>query len=198
MQLFFPSINLTDEEWRNLTIQYLCGWTEIPLTIYSGYDIDLLKFYDGFFGYLLKRTEELYTESAEFVNNRQFFKAWKYQGKIYRVLHKVTVEDDKAEDGYRCVFPTVEYHGMITHWTDDFTFKGLMYKLSSNEPYIILEANTGTHFGFDVNKFRKTYNVENKYTQKEREIIFPMYKECITEYRMTISEFIKLKEENMK
>ncbi len=89
--------------------------------------------------------------------------------------------------------PKLNYHNMISHWTDDYTFNGLMYKLSSKETYIILEANTQTHLAFDVNKFRKQYNCENPYTAKEREIIFPMYKDCIKEYHMSVNEFINLK-----
>ena len=57
----------------------------------------------------------------------------------------------------------------------------------------ILEADTQNHIAFDVNKFRKQYDCENPFTAKEREIVFPMYKECIEEYRMTVNEFIHIK-----
>ena len=65
---------------------------------------------------------------------------------------------------------------MISHWTDDYTFQGLMYKLNTETPYILLEADTQNHLAFDVNKFRREYNCENRFTAKEREIIFSMYK----------------------
>lgn len=85
--------------------------------------------------------------------------------------------------------PKVEYHGMISHWTKDYTFKGFLHKLPSKQKYIILEADTQDHIGFDVNKFRKEYDCEKPNTEIEQEIIFPMYKDCIKEYRMTINEF---------
>ena len=47
---------------------------------------------------------------------------------------------------------------MISHWTDDYTFKGLRHKLSTEEPCIILEADTQDRIGFNVNKFRRKYN----------------------------------------
>ena len=53
--------------------------------------------------------------------------------------------------------------------------------------------NLKRFFAFDVNKFRKAYRCERHFTEREREIIFPMYKENIKEYRMTINEFVKLK-----
>ena len=84
---------------------------------------------------------------------------------------------------------------MISHWTDDYTFKGLMYKLNAKTKYIILEADTQDHLGFNVNKFRRVYNCEKPNTEKEREIIFPMYKECIIEHRrMSVEQFIRLKQ----
>ncbi len=44
-------------------------------------------------------------------------------------------------------------------------------------------------------KFRKIYKCENPYTAKEREIIFPMYKECIIkEHYMSINDFIRFKQ----
>ena len=92
--------------------------------------------------------------------------------------------------------PEIEYHGMISHWTKDYTFKGLLHKLPSKEKYIILEADTQDHIGFDVNKFRKSFNCEKPNTEIEQEIIFPMYKDCIKEYRMTINEFVEFKQKS--
>ena len=57
------------------------------------------------------------------------------------------------------------------------------------------EADTTERFAFNVNKFRKVYKCEEFYTKNEREFIFPMYKEHIKEYRMTIKEFIQMKEQ---
>ena len=45
-----------------------------------------------------------------------------------------------------------------------------------------------------MNGFRKEYGCEERFTEKEREFIFPMYKECIKEYRMSIREFADLKQ----
>lgn len=188
-----PSIHFEDKEWLYILEQYLNGWTNIPLTEHGGYDFDLLKFYDGFIGLLLKQTEECLKQCPDILD-RTFVDSWKYQGKLYRIIHKRIINNNKTKEGISCRMPKVQYHGMISHWTDDYTFGGLMYKLSSKEKYIILEADTKEHLGFDVNKFRKAYNCEKPNTEKEREIIFPMYKGCIKEYRMSVNEFIQLKE----
>lgn len=63
--------------------------------------------------------------------------------------------------------------------------------------YIILEADTGDHLAFDVNKFRQVNNAQEIYTQDENEIIFPMYHDNTQEYRMTIKEFIEKKQEEI-
>ncbi len=191
MILDFPNIRFSDEEWLYMLERYLKGWTETPLTYLDGYDIDTVKFYDGLIGTLLKQTERIYKIWPDCLDSR-FVGSWKYQGRLYRVMHPVLQID---ENGNECsVLPEVEYHGMITHWTDDYTFSGLLQKVNPDCEYIILEANTGDHFAFDVNGFCKEYGCEEQYTQKEREFIFPMYKDCIKEYRMTINEFIKKKQ----
>lgn len=192
MQFIMPMDAGFDEEaWTAIALGYLRSWTNISFTYTEEYDPELVKFYDGFFGYLLKRTEKL-IEFGHEVDKYDNIDAWKYQGKLYRVMHPYVVIDSNDEE--QKIMPEVNYHGMITHWTTDYTFSGLMYKLSHNEEYIILEADTGKHFGFDVNKFQATYNCENRYTKKEQEVIFPMYKECIKEYRMKIADFIRMKE----
>ena len=187
---YYP--DFTDDEWIYVIIKYLKGFTEIPLSYTSGYDIENLKFYDGLIGTLLKHTEEMSNNCPQMLNNK-FVGSWKYQGKLYRVLHKpITFGKWNRK---RLHFPKINYHGMITHWTDDCTFKGLLEKLSDTEEYIILEADTKEHFAFDVNKFRRTYKCEEIYTAKEREIIFPMYRENIIEYRMTVNDFIQMKKQ---
>ena len=77
---------------------------------------------------------------------------------------------------------------------DDYRFEGLMYKLSPEKESIFLEADTGKHIAFDVNGFRKEYGFENQYLAGEREIIFPMHKEFIKEYRMSVADYILLKD----
>ena len=191
----FPNIRFSDEEWLYILERYLKGWTETPLTYLNGYDVDTLKFYDGLIGTLLKHTEKIYKICPDFLDGR-FIGSWKYQGRLYRVMHPVLNVDENGNE--HSALPDVEYHGMITHWTDDYTFSGLLQKLNPDCVHIILEANTGDHFAFDVNGFRKEYGCEEQYTQKEREFIFPMYKECIKEYRMTINEFIKKKQGEMQ
>ena len=57
--------------------------------------------------------------------------------------------DDEEPEPHR-VMPTIDYHRMITHWTDDYTFEGLTYKLPRDCEYIILEAETKEHLAFDV------------------------------------------------
>ncbi len=188
----FGNMNFSDEDWICIIAQYLNGWTEIPLSTSSGYDIENLKFFDGCLGTLLKQTERIYSEYPDALN-KPFVDSWRYQGKLYRVMHGY-VEYDEVE-GEKYIMPEVEYHGMISHWTDDYTFEGLTYKLSRDEQYIILEADTSDRFAFDVNKFRKAYGYERPFTEKEREIIFPMYKDNIKEYQMTINEFIELKKQ---
>ena len=196
MILDMPNVNFTDDEWIRIIIEYLNGWTEIPLSPTSGYNVDELKFYDGLIGTLLKQTECFY-KNAPSIMNEKFVDSWKYQGKLYRVLHgNFASYEDFCSEKY--TMPKVEYHGMISHWTDDYTFKGLMYKLSLDSEYIILETDTAEHFAFDVNKFRKKYHCRNRHTDKEREIIFPMYQENTKEYRMTINEFIKMKKQEKR
>lgn len=184
--------NFTDEEWICIITKYLDGFTEIPLSMSSGYDIEELKFYDGLIGTLLKHTEYI-SENCPKDLNKKFVNSWKYQGKLYRVMHKTITLGKGNREYYR--FRKINYHGMIAHWTDDYTFGDLMYKLSDEEEFIILEADTKKHFAFDVNKFRKKYKCRRTNTEKEREFIFPMYKENITEYRMTIKDFIQMKKE---
>ena len=191
--IFNLNMSFTDDEWKLIILEYLRVWTGISLTTNGGYDIEDLKFFDGLLGTLLKHTEYLLKEYPSFLD-KEFVDSWKYQGKIYRVIHPHYVfSDDSIEPSV--IMPEVNYHRMITHWTSDYTFKGLLAtaKIFDDGEYIILEADTGDHLAFDVNKFRKANDVQEPYTQGENEIIFPMYKENIKEYRMTINEFIKMK-----
>lgn len=195
MIIDMPCIGFEDDDWIYILIHYLNSWTEIPLNDYGECDLEELKFYDGFIGFLIKETEKYLNNSDDSKDiNIKFIESWKYQGKLYRIIHGNMIEDNEEDDGYSFKLPQVNYHGMITHWTDDYSFKGLMYKLSDDEQYIILEADTKEHIGFDINKFRKNYGCEKKTTENEREVIFPMYKDCIKEYKMTVKEFIQLKE----
>lgn len=191
----FQNIDFTDDEWKYIILQYLNEWTEIPLNRTIGYDIEELKFFDGLIGTLLKQTENAYYNNPDCLN-KEFVDSWKYQGKLYRVLHQSPYTDKNGERHF-CL-PKVKYHKMITHWTNDYTFKGLLHKLSRDQKYIILEADTKEHFAFDVNKFRKANGCEETFTKDEKEIIFPMYKEHIKEYRMTISEFVEKKQEELR
>lgn len=189
-------IDFKDEDWIYILINYLSGWTEIPLSTSKGYDVDVLKFYDGFIGYLLKQTERYLKEYENYKDklDMKFINSWKYEGKLYRIIHRSIKKDETLKKGYSCRLPKIKYHGMISHWTDDYTFEGLMHKLNHEEKYIILEADTKDHLGFNVNKFRKEYSCEKPYTAKEREIIFPMYKDCIIKkHHLSVNEFIKLK-----
>jgi hypothetical protein len=84
---------------------------------------------------------------------------------------------------------------MITHWTTDFSFEALTHKLGLNTKYIILEADTQNRLAFDVNKFREINEINEVYTKKEDEIIFPIYRKHIKEFFMTINDFKDLKME---
>ena len=106
MILDMPNINFSDEEWIYILKQYLNGWTEIPLNSSAGYDIDNLKFYDGFIGLLLKQTEEYYKEK-NYLLDMHFVNSWTYTGKLYRIIHPCLVEDDTAIDGYSLKMPQV-------------------------------------------------------------------------------------------
>ena len=191
--IFNFNMSFTDEEWKLIIIEYLRIWTGIPLTTNGDYDIENLKFFDGLLGTLLKHTEHLMKEYPSMLD-QDFVDSWKYQGKMYRVIHPHYVPVDGSQEP-RIIMPEVNYHRMIAHWTSDYTFKGLLAtaKIFDDEEYIILEADTGDHLAFDVNSFRKANNVIEPYTQGENEIIFPMYRENIKEYRMTINEFIRTK-----
>ena len=191
--IFNFNMSFTDDEWKIIIMEYLRLWTGIPLTTNGDYDIENLKFFDGLLGTLLKHTESLLKDSPSFLD-KEFVDSWKYQGKIYRVIHPHYVFSDNTTEP-SVIMPEVNYHRMITHWTSDYTFKGLLAtaKIFNDEEYIILEADTGDHLALDVNKFRQVNNAQEIYTQGENEIIFPMYKENIKEYRTTIKEFIRMK-----
>jgi len=188
-----PAVRFTDDEWKYILNTVLRGWTEIPLRTHGGYSKDLLKFYDGIIGYVIKDVERMYRDFPKYVN-MVFLDSWKYQGKLYRVIHKSVFLDENNDEGFSYKLPEVEYHNMITHWTTDYTFQGLMHKLSDEEEYIILEAETRDKFAFDVNKYRKANGISEVYTEGEREVIFPMYQEHITEHKMNVKQFIELKE----
>lgn len=187
--------NHYDREHIIRIADYLKKWTEIPLSITGGYDIEEVKEFDKLFGTLLRSTEDNLRDDP-LLENDAFIKSWLYRGPLYRIIHPCHIEDKRYRYGVRYDFPKVKYHRMVSHWTDDCSFSGLLYKLSAEEPYIILEADTKNHIAFDVNGFRKVFGFEERYTEKEREFIFPMYKECIKEYRMSISEFVELKKKH--
>ena len=191
--IFNLNMSFTDDEWKLIILEYLRVWTGISLTTNGGYDIEDLKFFDGLLGTLLKHTEYLLKEYPSFLD-KEFVDSWKYQGKLYRVIHPHYVPVDGSQK-LRVIMPEVNYHRMITHWTSDYTFKGLLAtaKIFDDEEYIILEADTREHLAFDVNKFRQVNNAQEIYTQGENEIIFPMYRENIKEHRMTIKDFIRMK-----
>ncbi len=184
MILDFPQMNLSDNEWIDLLKRYLKQWTEIPLTTSEGYDIEELIFFDGFIGTLIRQTEYKLKNNLEI--NKEFVDSWKYQGKLYRALHA----EISFENG-SCILklPEVNYHRMIAHWTTDYSFSKLRNKLCCEEEHKILVAETGDHLAFDVNRFRKRYHCVDPHTEDENEVIFPMYKECIIEYKMTLKEF---------
>lgn len=186
-----PNVNFSDKEWLYILKKVLKGWTETPLTTTSSYNRDRLKFYDGIIGLILKDTEMIVRDYPKSFN-KSFVDSWKYQGKLYRVMHKCMVLDNSSVEGYSYKLPEVEYHNMITHWTTDLTFNALLYKLNLDTKYIILEADTNERFAFDVNKFQEVNGFQEIYTQEEREVIFPMYKSHIKEHLMTINEFVEM------
>lgn len=190
-----PNILFQHEECVDILSTVLSSWTEIPLSPIDGYDKNYVRQHDRIIGTLLRETELLLKNSPNKVNN-SFFNSWMYKGKLYRIIHVSPVEDARCEDGFRYELPKIDYHGMIAHWTTDYTFKGLMYKLSPEVESIILEADAAEHIGFDINRFRKTYGFENSFLTNENEVIFPMYKNCITEYKMSINDFIQIKNKN--
>ena len=195
--IFNFNMSFTDDEWKLIILEYLRVWTGISLTTNGSYDIEDLKFFDGLLGTLLKHTEYLLKEYPSFAD-KEFVDSWKYQGKLYRVIHPHYAFDNDSIEPHT-IMPEVNYHRMVTHWTSDYTFTGLLAtaKIFDDEEYIILEADTREHLAFDVNKFRKVNDAQEPYTQGENEIIFPMYKENIKEYCMTIREFIKKKQEGL-
>lgn len=189
-----PNILFQHKEWVDILSKVLSSWTEIPLSPINGYDKNSVREYDRIIGTLLRETELLLKNSPNKVNN-SFFNSWKYKGKLYRIIHVSPIKDARYKDGFRYELPKIDYHGMIAHWTTDYTFRGLMYKLSPEVESIILEADASEHIGFDINRFRKTYGFENSFLTNENEVIFPMYKNCITEYKMSINDFIQIKKQ---
>lgn len=185
-------LKMQEDELEYLLIHYLKSWTEIPLERNARYDKNELLFYDGFIGMVLKRAEELVRYQPEYLND-ELIRSFLYQGKLYRVIHPCRIDDRRCKQGFRYGLPKVDYHGMITHWTKDRTFESLRHKLSCREKYIILEADTKDRVAFDINKFRKNNGIIEQFTQDEEEVIFPMYKDYITEYRMSIEQFNEIK-----
>ena len=190
IQFQYPFLSFSaDTEKHNLQ-KILRSWTQIPFTSNDGYSLEEVKDYDQILGELLRQAEHSLKRNLN-VGCGDFLESWVYQGTIYRVMHGVV--DDQ---GYASL-PKVNYHRMVTHWTNNYTFEGLPNKISRDERCIILEANTGNHIAFDVNGFRRKYGCQEPFTEKEHEIIFPMYKDCIKEYRMSINEFAAKKKKGM-
>lgn len=185
-------LKMQEDELRDILLQYLKDWTEIPLEPTGGFDKNELAFYDGFIGMVLKKSEELLRYQSEYLND-ELIQSFLYQGKLYRVIHPCEIKDRRCKRGFRYGLPKVDYHGMITHWTKDRTFKALRHKLSCQEEYIILEADTKDRVAFDINKFRRENGNREQFTQGEEEVIFPMYNNYITEYRMSIEQFNDIK-----
>ena len=65
-----PNIPFNDNDWICILINYLNGWTEIPLNSTYGYNWDDLKFYDGFIGYLIKQTEYYLRENPDILDKQ--------------------------------------------------------------------------------------------------------------------------------
>lgn len=141
MILNIPSIHFKEDERINIIKQYLNKWTEIPLSEIADYDLDEIKSYDEVIGLLIKQTEQYLKECPDCLtkSNMQFINSWKYQGKLNRIIHARIINNNYSLS-YQ--MPKIQYHGMISHWTDDYTFKGLTYKLNTKEKRIILEADT--------------------------------------------------------
>lgn len=186
------NVNFSDDDWIEIIKKYLDGWTEIPLNSNQGYNKEELKFYDGLLGTLLIDTENLIKYNYPCIN-KKFVNSWKYQGKLYRIIHPCYLYEEDNILNPKLIMPKVDYHGMISHWTDDYTFSGLMYKLNYDEKYLILEVDTKEHLAFNVNKFRKKYHCRKISTEKEREFIYPMLKENTIEHYMSVKEFINVK-----
>lgn len=196
MIICLPNNKQSEEDTILNIAEHLYWWTEISLSPTSGYDREKVKYFDGILGKLIRETEKTLKVHPEYEDD-EFISSWIYRGKLYRVLHECPHVDRRYSDGYRLDLPKVEYHRMISHWTDDYSFSGLMYKLNPEAKSIILEADSGPHIAFNVNGFRKAFGFENRCVEKEREFIFPMYEECITEYRMSISEFVEMKKKTV-
>jgi hypothetical protein len=101
-------------------------------------------------------------------SEKEIVDSWKYQGKLYRLMHECPHSKKRG----KYILPKVIYHGMIAHWTSDYTFEWLKSEFGRDHKYIILEADTRERFAFDVNRFRENYGCRTPFTEKEREIIF--------------------------
>ena len=104
MIIVMHNIHFSDKEWINIFKQYLNEWTEIPLTESSGYDFDKLKFHDDCIGLLLKQTEYFMKEYPDSLD-MSFVNSWKYQSKLYRIIHARRIENSKTKSGYSCRLP---------------------------------------------------------------------------------------------
>lgn len=88
--------------------------------------------------------------------------------------------------------------GAILEFLKNCIEKGYILPESKSVLETYMGDETKEHIAFDVNGFRKEYGFENQYLAGERKIIFPMYRDCITEYKMSVNNFIALQEEKQE
>lgn len=156
----------------------LLQWLQRP-QLEQKYNFLNLKFYDGLIGYVIEKYNRDF-KNKEYMSqdNLHFMNTWKYNGKIYRVIDANLNE--------------IKYHNMIASWTKSIDAFDSFNHLYKSEKYTFLIADTKDNFGFDVNKYKHFFGVENDYIQHEKEIIFPMNESYVVDkFYGTLAEFKK-------
>lgn len=130
----------------------------------------------GFIENLMPKTNNDLTAKLNAINEDT--NSWKYVGKNYRVID--------------CGKSRVEYHQLITSWTDSLEAFKQFNHLCKKRRYSFLIADTGKDWAFDVNKYRNNTKNRHCYTEHESEIIFPADKQYVVDlFYGTLEGFYK-------
>ena len=164
--LFYPGIPV---KYQFLLFhQVLDAWRNRSL-LGEHYNENDLKFYDGVLGFVIRQGNQYHrnSEAGDWAPAPilELMKTWQYQGLIYRVVNSPRSR--------------IKYHKKIASWTKDANSFDHFNKLCPDEKYTFIVADTGSSFGFDVNKYDSNAGRSNPYLCHEDEIIFPMDKKYV-------------------
>ena len=125
-----------------------------------------------------------------------------FRGNLYRIhssyptllsevdnQHELIVHS--SDDGSCRVLPVTEYSDKLVSFSKDRDFTRKCYnKIYADETAIMFYCNTRELFGLDVNDFLRRYGVHNERFEEEKEVLFPLMKNCIIrEYTCSPNQF---------